>query len=84
MQIYHVFYKKLGVILVMIIKVRLKFWPARIVKSMLNRKIMLDFDLKFCYTIIVERARKKYRLRYEKKYRLDSESNKSTKLLTNN
>jgi hypothetical protein len=29
--------------------------PARFVKIILNREIMLDFGLKFCYTIIVER-----------------------------
>ena len=36
----------------------LRTHPARFVKIMLNWKIILDFEQKFCYTIIVERVRK--------------------------
>jgi hypothetical protein len=53
----------------------LRTCPARFVKIVLNREIMLDFGLKFCYTIIVERARKEYRLP-------KSAHRKSTKLST--
>ena len=58
----------------------LRTCPARFVKIMLNREIMLDFGLKFCYTIIVERARKEYR---SQKSATNQQNSQQTLNLTN-